>query len=141
MADLETHIVKCHDITPVLVGLALRSDEAPVMHECTRMGYLPMTREDGRVHMQPFLANKHATDGILLSGAIAQQSRDCAMWRQEGHVGTKPGTLEFFDAKGNRVMRLQLVKHNVLYYADVNDVRSLRADEYSVYSMITEDWV
>ena len=30
------------------------------------------------------------------------------MWHQEGHVGTKPDTLEFFDAKGNRVMRRQV---------------------------------
>jgi hypothetical protein len=141
MAHNEHHLVRCHDITPVSVGLALSSDEEPIMYECRRMGYMPMTREDGRVHMQPFLVNTHATDCILSPDAIARQSRDCVTWRQEGHVGQEPGTLEFFNEKGNRIMRLHLVKTNGLYYADVNDVRAPRLEECAVYSMLTDDWI
>ena len=36
---------------------------------------------------------------------------------------------------------MQFVKHNGLYYADVNNVRSPRADKCSIYSMTKEDWV
>ena len=35
MADTEEHLVRCHDITPVAVGLALKSGDTPVMHKCT----------------------------------------------------------------------------------------------------------
>ena len=38
-------------------------------------------------------------------------------------------------------MRLQLLKNNGLYYADVRDVRAPRVDEQSVHSMFTDDWV
>jgi len=40
MADTEEHLVRCHDIAPVAVGLALKSGDIPVMHECTDMGYM-----------------------------------------------------------------------------------------------------
>ena len=58
-----------------------------------------------------------------------------------GHIGEAPGTLEFFDSKGKRIMRLQLAKKNGLYYADVNDVRAPRVEERNVYSLFTDDWV
>ena len=129
MADSEAHLTGCHDIAPVSVGLALKSGETTVMHVCTRMGYMPLAWEDGTTHMQPFLVNGAATDCILSPDAIARQSKDCVSWRQVGHVGDRPGTLEFFDDMGRRVMRLQLLKNNGLYYADVRDVRAPRVDE------------
>ena len=85
--------------------------------------------------------NTNATDCITSPDAVTRQSRDCVTWRQVGHVGEAPGTLEFFDAKGTRVMRLQLAKKNGLYYADVNDVRAPRVWECNVYSLFTEDWI
>jgi len=139
MADTEEHLVRCHDIAPVAVGLALKSGDTPVMHECTRMGYMEMTREDGTTHLQPFLVNTNATDCIISPDAVARQSDDCVTWRQVGHIGETPGTLEFFDSKGRRIMHLQLEKKNCLYYADVNDVRAPRVEECNVYNLFTDD--
>ena len=123
MADSEDNLIQCHNIAQVSVGLALKSGETTVMHVCSRMGYMPLAREDGTTHMQPFLVNSAATDCILSPDTIARQSRDCVTWRQVGHIGDRPGTLEFFDDLGRQVMRLQLLKTNGLYYADMRDVR------------------
>ena len=68
-----------------------------MMHVCSRMGYMPLAREDRTTHMQSFLINDTATDCILSPDTIARQSKDCVTWRQVGHVGDRPGTLEFFD--------------------------------------------
>ena len=100
MADSEENLVQCHDIVPVSVGLALKSGETPMMHVCSWMGYMPLARDDGTTHMQPFLVNSAATDCILSPDAIARQSKDCVMWQQVGHVGDRPGTLEFFGELG-----------------------------------------
>ena len=51
------------------------------------------------------------------------------------------GTLKFFDAQENRVMRLQLIKNNGLYYANGNNVRVPHLSKYSVYSLVTDDWI
>ena len=100
MADTEEHLVRCHDIAPVAVGFALKSRDTPVMHKCTRMGYMEMTREDGTTHLQPFLVNTNVTDCIISPDAVARQSKYCVTWRQVGHVGEVPGILDFFNNKG-----------------------------------------
>jgi hypothetical protein len=45
MTNSERYLVKCRDIAPVSVGLAMKSGEReePVMYEYTRMGYMPLT--------------------------------------------------------------------------------------------------
>ena len=70
MANSEMNLVDCHDIRQMTVGLALASDDAPIMHVCNRMGYMLMAREDGAVHRQPFLVNAQATDCIMSPDAI-----------------------------------------------------------------------
>ena len=82
-----------------------------------------MAREDGTTHLQPFLVNTNVTDYIISLDAMVHKSKDCVKWRQVGPVREAPDTLQFFDAKGTRVMRLQLAKKNGLYYVDVNDAR------------------
>ena len=141
MADSEAHLTGCHDIAPVSVGLALKSGETTVMHVCTRMGYMPLAREDGTTHMQPLLVNSAATDCILSPDAIAHQSKDCVTLRQIGHVGDHSRMLEFFDKLGWRVMRLQLLKTHGLYYSDVRDVWAPRVDKQSMYSVFMEEWI
>ena len=101
--------MQCHDIATVSVGLVLKSGDTPVMNVCSQMGYMTLAREDETTHMQPFLANSAATDCILSPDEIARQSTDCVTWQQVGHVGDRPGTLEFFDKLGRQVMRLQLL--------------------------------
>ena len=41
----------------------------------------------------------------------------------------------------NPVVRLQLIKNNGLYYANVNNVRAPRKDEHSMHSIVTEDCI
>ena len=81
MAYSEMHLVDSHDIMPMTVWLALTSDDTPVMYECTQLGYLPMMRDDGIVHRQPFLVNPQATDCMLSPDTIAQHLVDCTRWR------------------------------------------------------------
>jgi hypothetical protein len=139
MADSEAHLVNCHNIPPVTVGLALTSDDAPVMHVCNIMGYMIMVQEDGSVHRQPFLVNIQATYCIMLPGAIIQQTPDCVSWRQEGHLGDSPGLLSFFNDRGRRMLHLQLRKGSGLYY--YNTAGSTEATADSVNNKFTEDWV
>jgi hypothetical protein len=70
--DSELHLVQCHGIEPVAVGLALKLGETPMMHVCSRMGYMLLAREDGTTHLQPFLVNGDVTDCILSPDAIAR---------------------------------------------------------------------
>ena len=52
MANMEAHLVnlvRCNDITPVAVGLALKSGDTPVMYGC-----MEMARDDDTTHLQPF---------------------------------------------------------------------------------------
>ena len=80
MADSERHLVNCHDIKPVRIGLALKSSGPATHYMLSRMGYLPMTREDGLMHHQPFLVNKHASDIIMSPEAILQPCPDFASY-------------------------------------------------------------
>ena len=139
MADLEENLVNCHDIHPVTVGLALASDDTLVMHICRRMGCMPITREDGEVHHQPFLVNTQATDCIMSPYTIIQQTPDCVSWHQEGHLGNSPDSLSFFNNRGSRVLHLQLRKPSGLYY--YNTVWGTASTVGCVYSKFTKDWV
>ena len=96
MADTEAYLIGCHDITPITLGLALKLDESAQQLKCSRMGYLPMRRIDRGVHHQPFLINDHATDSIMSPEAIMQFCKDVVHWRQEGFIGSEPGTLKFY---------------------------------------------
>ena len=71
MADSETYLVGCHDIWPVLVGLAISASDQIAMHQYTRMGYMLMGQEDGTMYRQPFLVNTSATDYIMSPDVIA----------------------------------------------------------------------
>ena len=110
MANSEMNLVDCHDIRQMTVGLALASDDAPIMHVCNRMGYMLMARE--------VLVNVQATDCIMLPDAIIQQTPDCVSWRQEGHLCNSQGSLSFFDNRGRRMLHLQLRKRSRLYYCN-----------------------
>ena len=80
-----------------LVGLALKREDIQLMQGYMRMGYTSTVRKDDTTHFQLFLVNTHAMDCILFVDDITWSSLDCATGRQVGHVGDKPGKLEFFD--------------------------------------------
>ena len=110
MLDSERYLAGCHAIRPVLIGLAIAVSKKTAMHQCTRMGYILMRREGETVYRQPFLVNTLATYYIVLPDVTVLQTPDCVIWRQQGHVGAEPGSIELFDVKGLRILRLRLRK-------------------------------
>lgn len=139
MADLETHLVDCHRIRPVTVGLTLAAQTDPTMHICDRMGYMVFTREGGGLHGQSFPVNHQATDCIMLPDAIAHQTADCVRSNQEGHVGEEPGSLVYFDVHDKRILYLRLRKCSGLYYCDVEGMSAPHTKD--TFNRITDDWV
>ena len=137
MDDSEVNFVNCHNIRPVTMGLAIASESTPVIHVCRCMGYMLMTREDGRVHRQLFLVNTQATNCIMSPDAIAQQVLDCVSWKQEGHVGDTPGSLSFYDVHVQRILHLRLGKRSELCYYDSTD--GTKTDGGDMYNRFTED--
>ena len=112
MVASERYLVGCHDIEPVTLGLALKIDNTHRNFQCSRVGYLPMTRDDGHVHHQPCLVNDNATDSIMSPEAIMHSCSDFVHWRQEGFIGSAQGTLQFFGINDALLLTLRLVKRN-----------------------------
>ena len=111
------------------------------IRQCRRMGYMLMKREDGTMHHQPFLVNTSATDCIMLPDEITQQVPDGINRRQQGHVGTEPGTLALFDVRGMWILRLCLNKRGNLYYCNIGENKGGNTTEDTQYNRFTEDWV
>ena len=81
MVASDKYLIGCHDIKPITLGLALKVDETEQKFKCSRMGYLPMQRDDGHVHHQPCLINDQATDSIMSPEAIMHACSDFVHWR------------------------------------------------------------
>ena len=121
MIPTEDTLVGCHDISPVTLGLALKSDEAPVHHQCTWMGFLPMSGEDGTTNLQPCLVNPNAINPIMSPEAVLQACLAFASWHQEGFRQAHSGSLQFFDTNDTLLLDLPLQK-NGLYYCPLKSV-------------------
>jgi hypothetical protein len=50
----ESMLVGVHSITPVPIGVAMAPKNKTNITYCNKMGYLPLTRADNTIHMQPF---------------------------------------------------------------------------------------
>ena len=57
-----------------------------------------------------------------------------------GYTGVCPGTLEFFDEEGMRILRLELRKHQGLYYCEVGRVKDGGRNSTG-YNMIPGEWI
>ena len=137
MKRTEDGLEDCHDISPVTVSLALSSDDTNLTpFHCTRMGYLPMLRTDGKLHRQPFLVNAHATDMIMSPDAILSSCQDFAGWRQTGYKDSQPGSLQFFDDNDTPLLVLDLVKRNGLYYCPAVSTLSVTSHGISPDSLL-----
>ena len=105
------------------------------------MGYILMRREDGTMHRQPFLVNTPSADCIMSPDAIAQQVPNCINWSQQGHMETEPGSLEFFNVRGTRILQLCLNKCRGLYYYGLGQGEDKNEAEDQPHNRFTEDWV
>ena len=119
MVASDKYLIGCHDIKPITLGLALKVDETEQKCKCSRMGYLPMQRDNGHVHHQPCLINDQATDSIMSPEAIMHACSAFVHWRQEGFVDSTHGTLQFFGINDTLLLTLRLVKRNGLYFCPI----------------------
>lgn len=117
MTDDRSKLVNIRSIPPVTIGLA-EANKSTVRTECTEMGYLPLTREDGLLHYQPVLINNAATDTILSPNAVLQSSRDLVKWTQTGFRDSSQGLIQFFDSHDNPKITMKLDKVRGLYYSN-----------------------
>ena len=124
LTNSEDNLVRCMDISPVTVGLAMTpgSTDAPTPFTCRRMGYMPMLQEDGVHHYQPFLIHPRASDTIMSPEAIMNSSSVFRRFAQMGVKGHTEGLLSFYDGSGDLRMSLPLVKRNGLYYSPIESV-------------------
>ena len=117
-------LTRVHDIpTPIPIGLALKQDGPIVdVSYCRQMGYLPMSKEDGSIHLQPCLIHPSASDNIISPQSIAENCPDVYRWEQHGYTGNHPGFIKFFDKHNDLIMMLNLHKHNKLYYSSIESL-------------------
>jgi hypothetical protein len=75
------------------------------------MGYLPMLREDGSTHMQPWYVHSDAVGCMLSPESIMAASPDITSWYQEGFSDSlKPGILCFCNADDVTVLKVSMQK-------------------------------
>ena len=86
LMELEDNLVRCMDIAPVTVGLAMKTlaGDTPTPFTCWRMGFLPMLREDGVHHYQQFLVHPQASNTIMSPEAIMNSSSVFRRFTQMG---------------------------------------------------------
>ena len=124
LTDSEHHLVRCTEIPPVTVGLALKDDTngSPKPFTCRRMGFLLMLQEDNTYHYQPFLIHPQATNTIMSPEAVMNASSVFKRFAQTGVKGHSEGLLSFYDAAGDLRLKLPLTKRNGLYYSPIDSL-------------------
>ena len=114
----ESKLVDVHSITPVPIGVATTPKQATDVTYCDKMGFLPLPRTDGEIHMQPCYCTPLASSDIMSPESIMAHSQDIAQWVQRGYKSdNEPGTLDFLDKDGKIVLTLTLHKQHGLYYS------------------------
>ena len=112
----ESKIVNVHSITPVPIGVATTPKQATDVTYCDKMGYLPLPRTEGDIHMQPCYYTPLASSDIMSPESIMAHSQDIVQWVQRGYKSeNEPGTLDFLDKDGGVVLTLDLHKKHGLY--------------------------
>ncbi len=109
--------VDVHNIDPTPVGVATTPKDAIQVTYCHQMGYLPMQREDGSIHMQPWYIHPDVAGCMLSPESIMSSSPDITNLYQEGfRDGSNQGTLCFRNSNNVPVLHLTLQRRNGLYY-------------------------
>jgi hypothetical protein len=117
----ESLFVDVHNINLIPVGVATTPMDAMQVTYCRWMGYLPMLRKDGSIHMQPWCLHPNAVGCMLSPESIMAASLDITSWYQEGfRDGLSPGILCFCNAAGVTVMKVTMQKRNSLCYGCTN---------------------
>ena len=108
-------LVNVKTIDPITVGVAVESEQQKVS-TCNQIGYLPMLREDGNYHYQPFLINPDASDMIMSLASIVESGQDFFSWEQIGFKDGRPGHARILDKNGKVLLSLKCEKRQGLYY-------------------------
>jgi hypothetical protein len=110
-------LVDVHDINPLPVGIATTPKDEMQITYCHRMGYLPILREDGSTHMQPWYVKLDGVRCMLSPESIMAALSDITSWYQESFCdGSNPGTLCFHTAKDVTVLKVTMQKQNSMFY-------------------------
>jgi hypothetical protein len=113
--------VDVHNIDPIPIGIATTPKDEMQITYCRWMDYLPMLREDGSTHMQPWYVHPDTVGCMLSPESIMAALPDITSWYQEGfHDGSNPGILCFHNAKDVTVLKVTMQKQNGLYYGRTN---------------------
>ena len=82
------------------------------------MCYLPLTRTDGSIHMQPFYCTLMASSVIMSPESIMVTSPDIVTWVQSGHKDkVESKHLIFLEKYNGVVLTLKLHKNDGWYYS------------------------
>jgi hypothetical protein len=125
----ESLFVVVHDIDPLPVGIATTPKDEMQITYCHRMGYLPILREDGSTHMQPWYVHPDAVGCMLSPESIMAALPDITSWYQEGFCdGSNPGILCSRNDEDVTVLKvtIQKQKRSVLwpYQCDIHQPQS-----------------
>jgi hypothetical protein len=102
----------------VPIGVATLPDQEADITYCAKMGYLPLTRTDDSIHMQPFYCTPKASGVIMSPECIMVTSPDIVKWVQTGHRDKdESGHLVCMDKDEQVVLKLNLHKMDGLYYS------------------------
>jgi hypothetical protein len=117
LGNKKSLFVDMHNINPIPVGVATSSKDEVQITYCRWMVYLPMLREDGSTHMQPWYVHPHMVGCMLSPESIMAVLPYITSWYQEGFCdGSNPGILCFCNAKDVTVLKVTMQKQKGLYY-------------------------
>ena len=135
----ESKLVDVHSITPVPIGVATTPKQATDVTYCDKMGFLPLPRTDGEIHMQPCYCTPLASSDIMSPESIMAHSQDIAQWVQRGYKSdNEPGTLDFLDKDGKIVLTLTLHKQHGLYYSWM-DTYATDSNPIRIHTVVNAD--
>ena len=81
----ETTLVEMHSITPVTSDIATLPKQDRDITYCNKMFYLPLTRTDDSIHMQPFYCTLMTDGAVVSTDSIMVTSPHIITWVQSGH--------------------------------------------------------
>eukprot|EP00804_Cyclotella_cryptica_P009450 CCRYP_017763-RA/>CCRYP_017763-RA protein AED:0.37 eAED:0.18 QI:0/0/0/1/1/1/2/0/848 len=114
-------LVNVTAIRPFGVNMATSSAQSST--SCTHRGDFAIPMLDGSVLYTPMYYNSSASDCILSPEAVCHSSNGfLASWCQTGSINEGSGSIALYDHTGTCQIRLNLTKHNGLYYFRISSI-------------------
>jgi hypothetical protein len=104
------------DIQAFPLSVATTTGTPTIAYCCTKKGYICLPLIDGDTYCQLCYYCSNATETIISPEAIVASSLIFTSWHQEGHRGSKTGSIIFTSDYGSTSMEIKLTKCDGLYY-------------------------